>query len=317
MQIPTPDDIKRAHQIITERVHNTPVFANHALDTRTGNQLFLKCENFQKVGAFKFRGASNVIFSLSDKDAKNGVATHSSGNHAQAVALAARIRNIPAFIVMPKNAPTVKVEAVKGYGAEITFCESNLQARESTLQKVVTKTGATFIHPYNNPKIIAGQGTAALELMKEQPDLDIIMVPVGGGGLLSGTSIAASQYHNIKVVGVEPEEADDAHRSFKADKLIPLEQTETIADGLRTSLGDLTFACIREHVDDILTVSENEIKQAMRFVLERVKIVIEPSSAVPIAALLNGRSDIEGKKVGVILSGGNVDLDHLPWNKSS
>ncbi|WP_310682051.1 pyridoxal-phosphate dependent enzyme [Aliifodinibius sp. S!AR15-10] len=313
MHIPTLEDIHHAHKIVQKYAHQTPVLRNKSLDKEVAGQVHLKCENFQKVGAFKFRGASNAIFSLSDEEAQKGVATHSSGNHAQAVALAGQMRGIPAYIVMPENAPNVKVEAVKGYGARITFCEATLKAREDTLENVVKETGASFIHPYNDPRIIAGQGTAALELLDQQPDLDIILAPVGGGGLLSGTAIAASPT-DIKIIGVEPEEADDAFRSFKTGTLIPLDHTETIADGLRTSLGELTFACIREHVDGIVTVSEQEIKKAMRFVWERTKIIIEASSAVPVAALLNQKIDVTEKKVGVILSGGNVDLDNLPWN---
>lgn len=316
MHIPTFEDIQAAHRKIRPRIHNTPVVTNRSLDERCRAALFLKCENLQKVGAFKYRGATNAVLSLSDGQAPAGVATHSSGNHAQAIALAARHRKIPAYIVMPKNAPTVKVKAVEGYGAETIFCEPTLQDREETLRQVVKQTGATFIHPYNDPRIIAGQGTAALELLEEQPGLDIILAPVGGGGLLSGTAIAAKKKDTgIKVIGTEPAEADDAFRSFKAGKLIPLEHTETIADGLRTSLGDLTFACIKQYVDEIVTVSEEEIEHAMRFVWERLKLVIEASSAVPVAALLNGKVNIEGKKAGLILSGGNVDLEHLPWHR--
>ncbi|MFH5832906.1 pyridoxal-phosphate dependent enzyme [Halalkalibaculum sp. DA384] len=314
MQVPLLSDIRTAHKLVRTHVHNTPVLTSRSLNSAAGCRVFLKCENFQKVGAFKFRGASNAIFSLSDGEARQGVATHSSGNHAQAVALAAQMRGIPAYIVMPENAPRVKVNAVSGYGANITFCESTLQARERALDRVVKETGATFIHPYNDPRIIAGQGTAALELIEEQPDLDTILAPVGGGGLLSGTAIAASGNPDLNVVGVEPEEADDAFRSFQSGRLIPIEHTETIADGLRTSLGDLTFACIQNHADEIVTVSETEIKNAMRFVMERLKIVIEASSAVPIAALMNGKVNGTIQNVGVIVSGGNVDFDRLPWN---
>lgn len=315
--IPTYSDIKTAHETIKDHIHNTPVLTSRQLDKRAGTKVFLKCENFQRVGAFKFRGGSNAIFNLPDEQAQKGVATHSSGNHAQAVALAARKRGIPAYIVMPENAPDVKKRAVKGYGAEITFCESTQQARESTLEKVVEKTGATFIHPYNNGKIIAGQGTATIELLDQQPDLNFILAPVGGGGLLSGTAIAAKAIKdNISVIGCEPEEADDAYRSFKQGKLIPLEHTDTVADGLRTSLGELTFTCIKEHVDDIVTVSEEQIIEAMRFIWERMNIIIEASCAVPIAALFNDKiPSAANKKVGVIITGGNVDLDRLPWNK--
>lgn len=315
MDIPTIDNIHDARRRIRSRIHNTPVVTSRSLDEHCNASLYLKCENLQKVGAFKFRGATNAVLSLSGEEASAGVATHSSGNHAQALALAARQRGIPAYIVMPENAPAVKVKAVRGYGAEITFCEPTQQAREETLGQVVTRTGAVFIHPYNDPRIIAGQGTAALELLEEQPALDAILVPAGGGGLLSGTAIAAKGINpGIRVLGIEPAEADDAYRSFRAGKLIPLEHTETVADGLRTSLGDLTFACIQQHVDAIVTVSEKEIIAAMRFVWERLKLVIEPSSAVPVAALLHGKADMAGKKAGIILSGGNADLDHLPWH---
>ncbi|MDX1637944.1 MAG: pyridoxal-phosphate dependent enzyme [Balneolaceae bacterium] len=314
MQLPESDDIRRAHEIVRKHAHNTPVITNRSLNDRCGCRVFLKCENLQKVGAFKFRGASNVIFSLAEQEAHRGVATHSSGNHAQAITLAAKIRGIPAYIVMPENAPEVKVNAVRDYGGEITFCKSTLQARESTLQRVVKNTGATFIHPYNDPRIIAGQGTAALELLNRYPNLDLILAPVGGGGLLSGTAIATSEHGNVRVIGTEPEEADDAYRSFKKGELIPLEHTETVADGLRTSLGDLTFACIRTFVDDIVTVSESEIVKAMRFVWERTKLIIEASSAVPVATLMFDKLDVNDLDVGIIISGGNVDLDHLPWN---
>lgn len=314
--IPTFDDITTAHQTIKDHIHRTPVLSSQQLDDKAHCHVVLKCENFQRVGAFKFRGGSNAIFNLPDELARKGVATHSSGNHAQAVALAAKKRGIPAYIVMPKNAPEVKKRAVKGYGADITFCESTQKAREATLQKVVEKTGATFIHPYNNPKIIAGQGTAALEFLDQQPDLDIILAPVGGGGLLSGTAIATKAIkNNILVIGCEPEEADDAYHSFKQGKLIPLNHTNTVADGLRTSLGDLTFACITKYVDDIVTVSEQQIIEAMRFIWERMNIIIEASCAVPVAALLNDKiPQASGKNVGIIITGGNVDLNSLPWN---
>jgi threonine dehydratase len=311
---PTIDDIKAAHHRIKEYAHRTPVLNSKQVDERTGGRIFFKCENFQKVGAFKFRGASNAIFSLSEEEAKNGVATHSSGNHAQAVALAAKMRGIPAYVVMPENAPKVKVKAVKNYGAEVTFCESTLEARESTLEEVVKKTGATFIHPYDDARIIAGQGTSALELLEDHPDLDIILAPVGGGGLLSGTAIAAKSIKpDIMVIGAEPENADDAYRSFKAGELIPVKNPDTIADGLRTSLGKLPFSIITEHVDDIVTVPEESIVEAMRYVWERLNMIIEASCAVPVAAVFDGKVDVKGKKVGIIITGGNVDLDNLPW----
>lgn len=311
---PTFDDIKKAHQRIAEHAHRTLVLNSKQVDQKTGGRIFFKCENFQKVGAFKFRGASNAIFSLSEEDAKNGVATHSSGNHAQAVALAAKMRGIPAYVVMPDNAPKVKVKAVQSYGAEITFCESTLEARESTLEQVVEKTGATFIHPYNDARIIAGQGTSALELLEDHPDLDIIITPVGGGGLLSGTALAAKSIKpGITVIGAEPANADDAYRSFKAGELIPVKNPDTIADGLRTSLGKLPFSIITEHVDDIVTVPEESIAEAMRYVWERLNMIIEASCAVPVAAVFDGKVDVKGKKVGIIITGGNVDLDNLPW----
>lgn len=312
--IPTIDDIREAHQRISEHAHRTPVLSSKQVNEKTGGEIFFKCENFQKVGAFKFRGASNAIFSLSDEEAAKGVATHSSGNHAQAVALAAKMKGIPAYIVMPENAPKVKVKAVKNYGAEVTFCESTLEARETTLEKVVERTGATFIHPYDDARIIAGQATAALELLEDHPDLDIIMAPVGGGGLLSGTSLAAKSIKpDIQVIGAEPKNADDAYRSFKAGELIPVQNPDTIADGLRTSLGKLPFSIITEHVDDILTVPEESIVEAMRYVWERLNMVIEASCAVPVAAVFDGKVDVRGKKVGIIITGGNVDLDNLPW----
>ncbi len=314
LSIPSLTDIKKAHEVIKPYARFTPVLRSEHVNKRTGSDIFFKCENFQKVGAFKFRGACNAVLTLSDEDAQKGVSTHSSGNHAQALALAAKIKGIPAFVVMPDNAPKVKVEAVKGYGAEITFCESNLESRESTLNEVVAKTGAAIIHPYNDPRIIAGQGTSALELLETNPDLDIILTPVGGGGLLSGTALAAKSVKpEIQVIGTEPEQADDALKSFKAGKLIPAYSTNTIADGLRTSLGELPFSIIKTHVDDIVTVSESSIKEAMRYIWERMNIIIEPSCAVPVAAVFENKIDVKGKKVGIIITGGNVDLGNLPW----
>lgn len=311
--LPDIEAIRRAHEVIQPHAHRTLVMSSRHLDERTGSEVYLKCENLQKVGAFKFRGACNTIMTLPEAQAGRGVTTHSSGNHAQAIALAARLRGIPATIVMPENAPRVKVNAVRGYGAEIRFCKATQQAREAAAQAVVDETGATFIHPYNDGRIIAGQGTAVLELMEQQPRLDLVLAPVGGGGLISGTAIAAKSIRpDIRVIAAEPEKADDACRSFKAGRLIPLEHTDTIADGLRTSLGDLTFSAITKYVDDIVTVSEQQIVEAMRFVWERMKLIIEPSSAVPVAALMNSELGSD-KRVGVIISGGNVDLDQLPW----
>lgn len=314
LTLPSLDDIRIAARLTAPYLNRTPVLTSGHVNERAGCRVFFKCENFQKVGAFKFRGASNAIFSMAEKEASAGVATHSSGNHAQAVALAARMKGVPAFIVMPENAPDVKKRAVEGYGARVTLCDSTLQARESTLREVVEETGATFIHPYNDPRIIAGQGTACLELLDEISPLDAVLVPVGGGGLLSGSAIAAAGVApGVRVIGCEPERADDAWRSFRQGKLIPVENPDTIADGLRTSLGELSFACIRRYAHDIVTVTEDQIRDAMRYIWERMNIIIEPSSAVPVAALFGGELELEDSKVGIILSGGNADLDRLPW----
>lgn len=315
-QIPSIIDIREAAARIEPYAHRTPVFTSSQIDRKAGCKVFFKCENFQRTGAFKFRGACNALFSLSEELISKGVTTHSSGNHAQAVSLAAKIRGVPAYIVMPENASAVKVAAVKNYGAEVTFCGPDQKSRESTASYVIEKTGSQFIHPYNNPEIIAGQGTAALELLNEVPDLNTILAPVGGGGLISGTVIAAKAINpGIKIIGTEPAMADDAYRSFNAGKLILPETTKTVADGLRTSLGDLTFTAICEYVDDIVTVSEKSIVRDMKFIWERMNIIIEPSSAVPISALFDKKIKLNGKKVGIIISGGNVDLDNLPWTR--
>ncbi|MBK9601163.1 MAG: pyridoxal-phosphate dependent enzyme [Anaerolineales bacterium] len=311
---PTLTEIHQAAERIKPYAHRTPVLTNKSLNQKVGAQVFLKCENLQKVGAFKFRGACNAVFSLSDEEAMRGVVTHSSGNHAAALALAAKMRGIPAYIVMPSNAPSVKKEAVAGYGGQITFCEPTLAARESTMEGIRQKTGATVVHPYNNEKVIAGQGTAAMELLEDIPDLDVIIVPVGGGGLLSGTSIAAVGIKKgIRIIAGEPEMADDAFRSMQAGKIIPSENPKTIADGLLTSLGDLTFPIIQKNVEQIVTVSEAGIIASMKFIWERAKVIIEPSSAVAIGVLWEKKIDLSGLKVGVIISGGNVDLNKLPW----
>ncbi|MGC9375404.1 MAG: pyridoxal-phosphate dependent enzyme [Bacteroidales bacterium] len=313
-KIPVYEDIIKAHERILPFVHRTPVLFSTGINNILGIHLYFKCENFQKVGAFKFRGATNAVRQLSSAEAKKGVTTHSSGNHAAALSLAARQMDIPAYIVMPENAPDIKKKAVKGYGAEITFCESTLEAREKTLEIVQQKTGATFIHPYHNFNVICGQGTAAKEFLEDYPDLDVIIAPVGGGGLMSGTSIAAKAIKKgIKVMGAEPLNADDAYRSFKQGELIPSLKPNTIADGLLTSLSPLTFQIIRENVDDILTVKEETIIEAMQLIWERMKIIIEPSSAVPLAAVIENNKLFKGRKVGIIISGGNVDLNHLPF----
>ena len=312
----TLDHIQQAAKRIKPFVHHTPVITNESLDQKVGARVFLKCENMQKVGAFKFRGACNAVYSLSDEEAKLGVCTHSSGNHAQALALAAKMRGIPAYIVMPNNAPQVKKDAVAGYGGQITFCEPMLEARESTLERIRLDTGATVVHPYNNERVIAGQGTAALELLDSIPDLDAVITPVGGGGLLSGTSIAAKGLKpNVRVIAAEPEMADDAYRSMKEDRIIPSVNPKTIADGLLTSLGTLTFPIIQQNVEQVVTASEQEIIDSMKFIWERAKIIIEPSAATATAILWEKKIDLSGLKVGVILSGGNVDLNKLPWQK--
>ncbi len=295
-------------------VHRTPVFTSAFVDGRTGARVVFKAENLQKVGAFKFRGACNAVFSLGDDEARRGVLTHSSGNHAQAVALAARVRGVPAWVVMPEGAPAVKVAAVEGYGARIVRCAPTLAAREATAAEVQRETGAAFVHPYDDARVVAGQATAAMELLEQAGPLDVLLAPVGGGGLLGGTALAAAYFApGTRVVGAEPAAADDAARSFHGGVLVPADNPRTVADGLRTSLGALNFAVLRRYVADVVTVGEDEIVAAMRHVWERMKLVIEPSSAVPVAALLSGRLDVEGRRVGVILSGGNVDLDHLPW----
>ena len=314
MDIPVFADVEKAHAVVKKYAHRTPVLSSSSINKIVGGELFFKCENLQKVGAFKFRGACNAVFSLSEEDAKKGVATHSSGNHAAALALAAKIRGVAAYIVMPDNSPEIKKKAVAGYGAKITFCEPTLQARESTLAKVIEEVGATEVHPYNNFFVIAGQGTAAKELIEDIGEFDVMMAPVGGGGLLSGTAISTKHLlSNCKVIAAEPAGADDAFRSFQAKELIPSIHPKTIADGLLTSLGERNFHIIMEKVDDIVTVSEEKIVEAMRMIWERMKIIIEPSSAVPLASILEGKVDIQNKKVGIILSGGNLDLGRLPF----
>jgi len=319
MAMSTINEIREAARRIAPYIHRTSVLTCSAIDIQAGCSLFFKCENFQKVGAFKMRGATNAVFSLSDDDATKGVATHSSGNHAQALALAAHLRGVPAYVVMPTSAPAVKRVAVAGYGAEIIDCEPTLQAREETLNQVVERTGAVFVHPYNNEKIIAGQGTAALELFEDHPNLDVVMAPVGGGGLLSGTSLATRAVApNARIIAAEPSGADDAARSLAAGHIIPSVKPDTVADGLLTSLGELNFPIIRDHVETIWTVDDAAIIAAMRLIWERMKIIIEPSSAVCLAALLQHKGEMKDLKVGIIISGGNVDLDHLPWlNKKS
>jgi threonine dehydratase len=314
---PSYKDIQKAALRMAGLVHHTPVLTSSAINEMTGLEAYFKCENFQKVGAFKYRGATNAVLSLTDEQAARGVATHSSGNHAAALALAARRRGIPCYVAMPENAPQVKIEAVKHYGAEITFCEPTLQSREDTLKEIIRKTGAVFIHPFDNFDVISGQGTAAKEFLEEVPGLDILLVPVGGGGLLSGSSIAAKSIKPvIRVYGCEPSNADDAYRSFQSGKIHPSVKPNTVADGLLTSLSELTFSIIKENTDDIYTVSEASILYAMRLIWQRMKIIIEPSSAVPVAVMLEHKDQFAGKKVGIIISGGNCDLSNLPFHES-
>ena len=315
MNEPTIKDIREASYRIRPFSHRSPVFTCSAINRMSEAELFFKCENFQKVGAFKIRGATNAVFILSNKEAMKGVATHSSGNHAAALALAAHLRGIKAYVVMPNNAPQIKRAAVADYGAEIILCQPTLKAREERLAEVVDHTGAAFIHPYNDYRVIAGQGTAALELCEEIPNLDIMMTPVGGGGLLSGTAITVSAISpKTQIIAAEPERADDAYRSFHAGRIIPSVNPDTIADGLLTSLGSLTFPIIKHYVNDIVTVTEDAIVHAMRTIWERMKIIVEPSAAVPLGAILTKRIPVSGKRIGIILSGGNVDLANLPWN---
>ena len=310
------DTIRAAHERIRPYIHRTPVLTNSWLNDASRASLFFKCENFQKVGAFKARGATTAVFALDDETAQRGVATHSSGNHGAAVARAAKLRGIPAYIVMPSNSAKVKIRAVQGYGAEVVFCEPTEESREIKCAEVINQNGATLIHSFENEHVIAGQGTAALELLEDIPNLDVIMCPVGGGGLLSGTAIAAkSMRPQIKVIAVEPENADDAAQSFRAGRRLVTEKKFTIADGLRTNIGEPNFAIIQQCVDDIVTVSEEAIVSAMRTIWETMKIVIEPSAAVPYAAIQESKVDVGGSGVGIILTGGNVDLDALPWNR--
>jgi len=306
--------VRAAHARIRPHVHRTPVLTSRSLDAAMGATLFFKCENLQKVGAFKARGACNAVFSLDDAEARRGVITHSSGNHGAAVAWAAARRGIPAWVVMPENSAEVKKAAVQGLGAAVRYCAPTLAARDTTCAAVQAETGALLIHPFDDWRVIAGQGTAALELLEEIPDLDAILTPVGGGGLLSGTAIAARAIKpSIAVYGAEPAGADDAWRSLQSGHIVPQTDPRTIADGLRSSLGVKTFAVLSRLVDAIGTTSEPAIVQAMRLAWEKLKLIIEPSSAVPLAALLERKLPVAGRRVGIVISGGNVDLDRLPW----
>lgn len=310
----TLEDIRAAHARIRPYIHRTPIMTSASLDELAGARLFFKCENFQKIGAFKARGAHNAIFSLTDAEAARGVVTHSSGNHGAAVALAARNRGIPAYVVIPKNAAEVKKASVARLGAAVTLCEPTLESREGEARRITAETGASFVHPYDDLRVIAGQGTSALEMLEDRPQLETLICPVGGGGQLAGIAVAAKALRpGILVAGAEPAQADDASRSLRAGRIVPAGNPQTIADGLRSSLGETSFALLRANADEILTASEEAIIEAMRLAFERLKIVIEPSAAVALAVLLDRASPFKGRRIGVILSGGNVDLDRLPW----
>src|SRR5277367_93703 len=310
----TLGQIRAAHARIAVRIHRTPVLTSASLDEIAGMQLFFKCENLQKTGSFKIRGATNAVFSLTDEQAKNGVAAPSSGNHAAALSQAARWRGIPAYIVMPRNSSPAKKSAVEAYGGQITECEPNIASREAVAAEVLQRTGAHLVHPYNDARVIAGQGTAALELLEEIPDLDVVITPASGGGLLSGTAIAAKSLRpGIRVIGGEPRNADDAYRSLASGKIETAASTETMADGLRATLCPLTFSILRERVDEVSLVSEDEIVQAMLLLWQRTKLIVEPSGAVAAAPALFRKIGAAGKKIGIILSGGNLDLRKLPF----
>jgi len=313
--VPNKDTIEAAHKLVAPYIHRTPVLSSGFLNELCHAELYFKCENFQKIGAFKARGGLNAVLSLSKVQLMNGITTHSSGNHAQAIAFAAAKVGAKAYIVMPDNSPTVKIRAVEGYGAEITFCKNTPEDRERTVQEIIARTGAAFVHPFNNYEVIAGQATVAKELFEDvDTELDIIIVPVGGGGLLSGTALAAHYFSpETRVYAGEPEGAADAVLSFKSDKIEKAPYVKTIADGLLTYLGDKTFPVIKQYVTDILTVSDEEIIMAMQYLWERMKLVVEPSGAVSLAAIIRNKEQFAGKKIGIIISGGNVDLGKLPF----
>ena len=307
------NEVAQAPEAIRQNIHETPVHTSRHLDKLSGNELFFKCESLQKTGSFKIRGVTNTIRQYSEKQLQKGIITHSSGNHAQAVAYGAQLAGIPAYIVMPENASRVKVEAVKAYGAEITFCGPTQHDRETTTERLIQETGALFIHPYDRPSIIAGQSTMVQELIKQVSGLDLIVVPIGGGGLCSGTLLGLLvNEEDIPVMGVEPVMADDARQSLQSGERQPARNLPTIADGLKTSLGELPFQIIKEHIEQIATVEEGAIADATRLIMERMKMVVEPSGAVTLAALLDSKFELRDQKIGVVISGGNVDLDQLP-----
>lgn len=316
MYIPTFDDVIAAHERIKPYIHRTPVLTSSYFNELTGAQLFFKCENFQKAGAFKVRGASNAVFGLSDEKAKLGVATHSSGNHALSLSYAAGRRGIPCTVVMPHTAPQAKKDAVRGYGGKIVECEPSTSSREAVFAEVVAETGAEFVHPYNDPRVIAGQGTCSRELMEQVEGLDAVIAPIGGGGMVSGTCLTLSNTApDVEIYAAEPQNADDAYRSFKAGHIIADDAPQTVADGLKVPLKELTWHFVSNYVTDILTASEEEIVDSMKLTWQRMKIVMEASCAVPLATILKNKEIFAGKRVGVIITGGNVDLDKLPWIK--
>ena len=317
MYIPTFDDVETAQERIKPYIYKTPVLTSSFMNELSGAELFFKCENFQKAGAFKVRGASNAVFGLSEEVALKGVATHSSGNHALSLAYAAGRRGIPVTVVMPHTALEAKKAAVYGYGGSIVECEPSTTSREETSAKVVAESGADFVHPYNDPRVIAGQATCSLELLEQTEGLDAVIAPIGGGGMVSGTCLALSNVApEIKIYAAEPKNADDAYRSFKAGHIIADDNPVTVADGLKTPLKDLTWHFVSNHVEDILIATEQQIIDAMKLIWQRMKIVVEPSSSVPLATILNNKKTFAGKRVGVIITGGNVDLDKLPWMNS-
>lgn len=314
MYIPTLEDMLAARRRIAPYIHRTPVQTSRMLNALTGAELFFKCENFQKAGAFKARGASNAVFGLSEEEAKNGVATHSSGNHGTCLTYAAWRRGIPCTVVMPRTAPQAKKDAIKGYGGRVVECEPSTSSREAVFAKVVAETGAEFVHPYNDHRVIAGQATCSAELIEQVEGLDAVVAPIGGGGMVSGTCLTLSNLApHLKIYAAEPEQADDAYRSFKAGYIIADDAPNTVADGLKVPLKALTWHFVSNYVTDIQTASEQEIVDAMKLIWQRLKIVIEPSSAVPLATILRNPGVFAGKRVGIIVTGGNVDLDKLPW----
>jgi threonine dehydratase len=317
MYIPTLADMLIAHERIKPYIHRTPVLTSTYLNELTGAELFFKCENFQKAGAFKVRGASNAVFGLDEETAKKGVATHSSGNHALSLSYAAGRRGIPCHVVMPRTAPQAKKDAVRGYGGIITECEPSTSSREAVFAEVQAETGAEFVHPYNDPRVIAGQGTCSKELIEQVEGLDAVVAPIGGGGMVSGTCLTLSNLApQVEIYAAEPEQADDAYRSFKAGHIIADDAPQTVADGLKVPLKELTWHFVSNYVTDILTASDPEIVDAMKLTWQRMKTVMEPSSAVPLATILKNKDKFAGKRVGVIVTGGNVDLDKLPWIKA-